>query len=132
MRLDGVSRKGYARREELGMAKRETRRLPARKANRSNDDSLLLRSAESLGRVIGSLQRQVQVGSKRVASAANDVMDSIPEIPSMNDLVGARRKPRRKTTRARKTAGARKKSAARKTGRTRARTASKKSAALKR
>jgi hypothetical protein len=114
------------------MAKRG-RSLPARKANRSKDaDSLLLRSAESLGRVIGSLQRQMQDGSKRVASAANDVMDSIPEIPSVNDLVGARRKPRRKTTRARKTAGARKTSAARKTGRTRARSASRKRAALKR
>jgi hypothetical protein len=41
------------------MAKGKKRTLPARKASR-NDDSLLIRSAESLGRVIGSLQRQVR------------------------------------------------------------------------
>lgn len=115
------------------MAKRGTRSLPARKANRATDaDSLLLRSAESLGRVIGTLQRQVQGGSKRVASAANDVIDAIPEIPSVNDLVGARRKPRRKTTRARKTGGARKASAARKTSGRRKRSASRKATAMKR
>ena len=113
------------------MAKRGMKALPDRKAD--DADSLLLRSAESLGRVIGTLQRQMQGSSKRIASAANDVIDSIPEIPSVNDLVGARRKPRRKTTtRARKATKSRKTSAARKTSGTRKRTASRKSASLKR
>jgi hypothetical protein len=42
------------------MAKRRKRILPARKEMMvRDDDSLLIRSAESLGRIIGSLQRQV-------------------------------------------------------------------------
>lgn len=42
--------------------------LPARKPrDRSrDDDSLLLRSAESLGRVIGALQRQLDGATKRL------------------------------------------------------------------
>jgi hypothetical protein len=50
------------------MAKR--RNLPARKPrDRSrDDDSMLLRSAESLGRVIGALQRQLDEATKRLAN----------------------------------------------------------------
>jgi hypothetical protein len=50
------------------MAKRR-KLIPARKPrNRSrDDDSLLLRSAESLGRVIGALQRQLDEATKRLA-----------------------------------------------------------------
>ena len=40
------------------MAK-QSRTLPARRKNGIGDDSLLIRSAESLGRMIGSLQRQL-------------------------------------------------------------------------
>ena len=50
--------------------------LPARKPrDRSRDEaSVLLRSAESLGRVIGALQRQLNGATKRRASTADDVM----------------------------------------------------------
>ncbi|HTM02363.1 MAG TPA: hypothetical protein VL173_02580 [Vicinamibacterales bacterium] len=50
--------------------------LPARKArDRSRDEaSVLLRSAESLGRVIGALQRQLNSATKRRASTADDVI----------------------------------------------------------
>lgn len=50
------------------MAKQK-RALPARKPrDRSrDDDSLLLRSAESLGRVIGALQRQLDGATKRLS-----------------------------------------------------------------
>ena len=42
--------------------------LPARPArDRSEDESLLLRSAESLGRMIGSLQRQLEIATGRLA-----------------------------------------------------------------
>lgn len=45
--------------------------IPARPSrDRSGDDeSLLLRSAESLGRMIGSLQRQLDVATGRLATA---------------------------------------------------------------
>lgn len=49
------------------MAKRD-KLLPARKPR--EDDSLLLRSAESLGRMIGSLQRQLDDVTKRVSGDA--------------------------------------------------------------
>jgi hypothetical protein len=51
------------------MAKRR-KTLPARKPrDRSrDDDSRLLRSAESLGRVIGALQRQLDEATKRLAN----------------------------------------------------------------
>ena len=50
------------------MAKRKTV-LPARRQrDRSrDDDSLLLRSAESLGRVIGALQRELDRAAKRLS-----------------------------------------------------------------
>jgi hypothetical protein len=53
------------------MAKR-SKVLPARKPrDRSrDDDSLLLRSAESLGRVIGALQRQLDGATKRLSHSA--------------------------------------------------------------
>ena len=48
---------------------RRNKTLPARKPrDRSrDDDSLLLRSAESLGRVIGALQRQLDGATRRLA-----------------------------------------------------------------
>jgi hypothetical protein len=48
---------------------RQGKTLPARRQNATNG-SLLIRSAESLGRVIGSLQRQLD-GARRVAARAN-------------------------------------------------------------
>ena len=47
---------------------RQSKVLPARKPrDRSrDDDSLLLRSAESLGRVIGALQRQLDSATRRL------------------------------------------------------------------
>jgi hypothetical protein len=107
-------------REELGMAKRRTKVIPARKEETAahDDDSLLVRSAESLGRVIGSLQRQVRGSSKRAASIADDVLDALPDLPRFDTVFGgeprarkrtaARKASARKTKTARKTAGARK------------------------
>ena len=40
--------------------------LPARRPRSGSDGSLLIRSAESLGRVIGSLQRQLDGASKKL------------------------------------------------------------------
>jgi hypothetical protein len=56
------------------MAKPKRRVLRARKVRRE-DDSLLIRSAETLGRVIGSLQRQIHGGAKRVSSLADEAME---------------------------------------------------------
>ena len=47
------------------MARKAIPAHPARDRTR-DDDSLLLRSAESLGRMIGSLQRQLDVATGRV------------------------------------------------------------------
>src|SRR5712672_3039437 len=53
------------------MAKKVLRATPARDRSRE-DESLLLRSAESLGRVIGSLQRQLDIATGRIdGSKAN-------------------------------------------------------------
>ena len=64
------------------MAKRG-RELPARKQrDRSREDeSLLIRSAESLGRMIGSLQRQLDGAGKRISETADDVMGNLPDMP---------------------------------------------------
>lgn len=53
---------------------RQERVLPARKpSDRSrDDDSMLLRSAESLGRVIGALQRQLDGVTKRLSYPNGD------------------------------------------------------------
>jgi hypothetical protein len=53
------------------MAKRK-KALPARKQrDRSrDDDSVLLRSAESLGRLIGLLQRQLDTATRRLSTDA--------------------------------------------------------------
>jgi hypothetical protein len=54
---------------------RQERVLPARKPGdrpRDDDDSILLRSAESLGRVIGALQRQLDGATKRLSQTSGD------------------------------------------------------------
>src|SRR5215216_3462939 len=50
------------------MARKEIPAYPSRGRSR-DDESLLLRSAESLGRMIGSLQRQLDVATGRLAAA---------------------------------------------------------------
>jgi hypothetical protein len=44
---------------------RQGKTLPARRPRSAADESLLIRSAESLGRMIGSLQRQLDGASKK-------------------------------------------------------------------
>ena len=121
------------------MAKRIKRVLRARKEGRE-DDSLLVKSAESLGRVIGSLQRQLQGTSKRASAIADDAMQALPEMPRLDtifgDTVRSRRKPgsarpSQRTSASKSSArarGARKASASSKTSRPRtgSRTSSKK------
>ena len=103
------------------MAKRDTKVVPARKSR--DDDSLLTRSAESLGRVIGSLQRQMQGTTRRMSSAAEDAMDALPEMPDLGRFTGSG-SPKRSS--ARKTTGARKSGGTRKAASTRNRTAARK------
>jgi hypothetical protein len=92
------------------MAKRE-KVLPARKQrDRSRDDeSLLTRSAENLGRMIGSLQRQLDGAGKRVSETASDVMENFPDVPfvggsDVSRRSGAKRKKKKKAAGTRKTA----------------------------
>ena len=49
---------------------RQGKTLPARRTRPAMDDSLLIRSAESLGRMIGSLQRQLDGASKKLNEGA--------------------------------------------------------------
>ena len=113
----------YQGREDLGLARRVTKVVPPRKAESGDDDSLLIRSAESLGRVIGSLQRQVQGATRRMSRVADDVAEVLPEMPQVRKraTAGSRKraatdKPARaRKTRAGKVAGARKSSRRRKT-----------------
>jgi hypothetical protein len=77
------------------MAKRR-KTLPARtpRDRSRDDDSLLLRSAESLGRVIGALQRQLDEATKRLS----------PSRPNGKATAGASKRARKTaTTRSRKT-----------------------------
>jgi len=101
------------------MAKR-TKVLPARKPrDRPRDeDSLLLRSAESLGRVISALQRQLDDVARRLSDSAGDALDPLPSVREIADTVTAsvtstkrRTSPRaaKKTTK-RKSSGAKKQS----------------------
>ena len=107
------------------MAKRD-KVLPARKQrDRSREDeSLLIRSAESLGRMIGSLQRQLDDAGKRISETADEVMENLPEIPFGSGTDVSRKsgttakKKTRKTTGTKRTA-ARKRSASKSTARAR-------------
>src|SRR5687767_3199473 len=47
---------------------RQGKTLPARQARPALDDSMLIRSAESLGRMIGSLQRQLDGASRKLSA----------------------------------------------------------------
>jgi hypothetical protein len=83
--------------------------IPARREER-DDDSLLIQSAESLGRVIGSLQRQMKDRAKRVAS---------PFRKSASPKSGTRKTGTRPAAAASKATGSRKRSASRKTSKKR-------------
>jgi hypothetical protein len=50
---------------------RQQKKLPARRPS-ATDESLLIRSAESLGRVIGTLQRQLDAARRLVGPATAD------------------------------------------------------------
>ena len=72
------------------MAKRR-KVLPARKPRDRprDDDSLLLRSAESLGRVISALQRQLEDAARRLSDSAGDALDQLPSVREIADTVTA-------------------------------------------
>ena len=61
--------------------------LPARKPRDRprDDDSLVHRSAESLGRVIGALQRQLDDLATRLSDSAGDALD---QLPSAREIAG--------------------------------------------
>jgi hypothetical protein len=108
------------------MAKRVLR---ARKPKR-DDDSLLVRSAESLGRVIGSLRRQMHGTSKRAAALADDAIEALPGMPRLDTFFPdtLRPRPKRKKKATARRSGTRKVSGTSKAARARSasRTSSKK------
>ena len=89
------------------MAKR-MKEPPVRKIQGGDDDSVLLRSAESLGRMIGALQRQLDRVSERLPIAASDAVpvrgtvNSGPAVKSTGS--GAKRKSAKKKSAKTKTA----------------------------
>ena len=96
------------------MAKRK-KVLPARKQERDrsrDDESLLMRSAETLGRMIGTLQRQLDGATKRLSKADGGVPSSKRKTVKPK-ATSARRTSARKTA-ARTTAGSRATGGARK------------------
>ena len=102
------------------MARRGTKVLPARKPPVTReDDSLLIRSAESLGRVIGTLQRQMQGTGTRISRTAGDAIDALPEMPAMNDVLKQARQATGLQRAARTSSSGRKSAAARKATTTR-------------
>lgn len=59
-----------------------------------DDDSLLLRSAESLGRMIGHLQRQLDGATKRLSATADDLIASLPRLDGTEPTRKAKPKAR--------------------------------------
>jgi hypothetical protein len=57
------------------MAKRQ--KLLAARRSEAVDDSVLIRSAETLGRMIGSLQRQLDGATKRFTGPADDAAGTV-------------------------------------------------------
>jgi hypothetical protein len=88
------------------MAKRD-KVLPARKQrDRSREDeSLLMRSAESLGRMIGTLQRQLDGAGKRISETTDDVIGNFPGIPLGGGKDVSRRTVKTKKRKKKKTGG---------------------------
>ena len=79
--------------------------LPARRLQES-DSSLFLRSAESLGRVIGTLQRQLDNASKRLTDHVDDVQSAPAPSSAPRSRKGTTKTAARKTKRAAKSARA--------------------------
>jgi hypothetical protein len=97
--------------------------LPARRRDRSRDDeSLLMRSAESLGRVIGSLQRQLDGAARRLPVTADDVVGMLPEVSLPGAGRGTRKRAAKKAPGAKKRTATRAASTRKTTARTRAAT----------
>ena len=81
---------------------RQRKRLPAR-GHHAMDDSLLIRSAESLGRMIGSLQRQLDA-ARRLTLPSSDTVRGNGHV-SGRERTGTGKQPKAK--RAAQTAAAR-------------------------
>jgi hypothetical protein len=81
------------------MAKRIVPVRPARKKRRVDDDTLLIRSAESLGRVIGSLRRQLL--AVRASASGND--EPRKRTPRRTSTARAKAKTAKPSAAARKT-----------------------------
>jgi hypothetical protein len=104
---------------------KQKRALPTRKprSRPRDDESLLLRSAESLGRVIGSLQRQLDSATKRLSATANGAWATMPSLPGEKATRrGTRKRSAAKSAGAKNTRGgtarkAKKSAAAKKTRR---------------
>ena len=81
-----------AHEEELGMPK-QGKLLPARRRRDGpqDGDSILLRSAESIGRVIGTLQRQLDGARNRLSGISDDEQAS----PRASDNGGPGPAPKR-------------------------------------
>ena len=91
------------------MAKR-SKALPVRKSARSrNDDSVLIRTAESLGRMIGSLQRQLQDATTHMSEAGDAAIDALPALPQLDDVFGSKRKNATRRTKSSSRGAAKKK-----------------------
>lgn len=99
------------------MAKRSRKELHSGKADRiSDDDSLLARSAESIGRVIGTLQRRMQGTAKQLTGGTVVSRPGAGRVPARPRSGGAAAKPVKKAApasttkskRARKRPGTRK------------------------
>lgn len=90
------------------MVRQKRKVLQVRKESVREDDSLLIRSAESLGRVIGSLQRQLQSSSRRMSSIGDDAVSAMPEMPRFDALFGAEPAGTRKKTNGRTASASRK------------------------
>jgi len=94
--------------------------LPARRP-REMESSLFLRSAESLGRVIGTLQRQLDTASKRLIHDVDDTTpannDQRPRKTKKTKAAKATKKTAKKTKTTRAAANKTKKPGANKTTR---------------
>ena len=85
---------------------------PTRDRTRDKNESLLLRSAESLGRMIGTLQRQLDVATGRVSSGK-------PNGTGRKRAVAPRKSAKAKNGTIAPRAGTRRKTSARKTAKKR-------------
>ena len=75
---------------------RQSKTLPARRQDATNE-SLLIRSAESLGRVIGSLQRQLDAARHLTGRASDAEFSANGHRPARQREVATEAKTQRKT-----------------------------------